>query len=419
MEPDLIIRCFSNPHFGTLMDVGIRDGKIIYLQEHLPGNPNALSAGQLIDANGRVLLPGLIEPHIHLDKAFLLNLMTKDANSIQQAIASTLELKHAFTSTDIEARSIQVIQQAIANGVTHMRCHVEIDPIVGLIGFEVMLALKERYANQITLQIVAFPQEGIAKQPGTEELLTQALQLGADVVGGITYQDADLQAHLSTVFNLAKAFNKSIDLHVDFSDDPSMLAILSIIRMTHAYEMQGRVSVGHLTSLGSLPYEEAQVICTAIAEAGIHVMSLPATDLYLNGRGDDHRHRRGLTPVPLLLEQGANVIYGSNNIQNPFTPFGTADPLDTGMLLAHTTYMGSKQDVVTLIEMATTRAAKALELENYGLHIGADADLVLFESTNLRSAFYERVPRRYVWKRGQLVASTVKQTTFYNEQVSS
>ncbi|OCT16940.1 cytosine deaminase [Paenibacillus pectinilyticus] len=401
------------------MDVGIKDGRIISLRQHLPNDPNVLSAGQLIQAEGRVLLPGFIEPHIHLDKAFLLNQMTQDANSVEQAIASTLELKRSFTKKDIEARSIQVIQQAIAHGVTHMRCHAEIDPIVGLLSLEVMLKLKEHYRDQITLQIVAFPQEGIQKQPGTEELLIQALQLGADVVGGITYQDGDLQEHLTTVFDLAKAFNKPLDLHVDFSDDPSMLAILTIIRMTHAYGMQGRVSVGHLTSLGSLPYGEARTICQSIAEAGIHVMSLPATDLYLGGRGDDHRHRRGLTPVSLLLEQGVNVIYGSNNIQNPFTPFGTADPLDIGMLLAQTAYMGSKQDVVTLVEMVTTRAAQALELTNYGLHIGADADLVLLEASNLRSAVYERAPRRFVWKRGQLVASTVKQTTFYHTQMSS
>lgn len=419
MQPDLIILAFSNPHFSTLMDIGIYEGRIIYIQEHLPINTDTLNAGHIIHANGRILLPGLIEPHIHLDKAFLLNQMTQDANSVEQAIAATLELKRFFTKKDIMARSIQVIQQAIAHGVTHMRCHVEIDPIVGLLGLVVMLELKELYLHQITLQIVAFPQEGIAKQPGTAELLDQAMQLGADVVGGITYQDEDLESHLSTVFNLAKAFNKPVDLHVDFSDDPSMLAILTIIRMTHEYGMQGRVSVGHLTSLGSLAYEQAKAICTSIAEAGIHVMSLPATDLYLGGRGDDHRPRRGLTPVSLLLEQGVNVIYGSNNIQNPFTPFGTADPLDTGMLLAQTAYMGSKQDVVTLIDMATTRAAEALEIANYGLHIGADADLVLFEASNLRSAFYERSPRRYVWKRGQLVASTEKQTTFYRGKMTS
>jgi cytosine deaminase len=419
MQRDLIILAFSNPHFSTLMDIGIENGKITYLQEHLPNHPNTPSANQIIQANGRILLSGLIEPHIHLDKAFLLNQMTQDVNSIEQAIATTLELKRFFTKKDITTRSMQVIQQALAHGVTHMRCHVEIDPVVGLIGLEVMLELKELYRDQITLQIVAFPQEGITKQPGTEELLLQAMQLGADVIGGITYQDLDLEAHLHTVFKISKTYNTPIDLHVDFSDDPSMLAILTIIRLTHEYGMQHRVSVGHLTSLGSLPYEQAKTISKAIGEAGIHVMSLPATDLYLGGRGDDHRHRRGLTPVSLLLEQGVNVIYGSNNIQNPFTPFGTADPLDTGMLLAQTAYMGSKQDVVTLMDMATTRAAEALEIANYGLYVGADADLVLFEASNLRSAFYERSPRRYVWKRGQLVASTEKLTTFYHGKMTS
>ncbi|WP_261302945.1 amidohydrolase family protein [Paenibacillus andongensis] len=415
MEPDLIIQRFSNPHFSTFMDVGIKEGRIVCLNEH---RPDSLSGGNIIEAHGRVLLPGFIEPHIHLDKAYLLNQMKEEALTVQQAMASTLELKRTFTKEDIESRSVQVIRQAIAHGVTHMRCHVEIDPIVKLIGLEVMLELKKRYHNALTLQIVAFPQEGIIKQSGTEELLRTALQLGADVVGGITYQDPNLEEHLSIIFKLARIFNKPLDLHVDFSDDPQMLAILTIIQMTHEHGMQGRVSVGHLTSLGSLPYEQAKEICKSIADAGIHVMCLPATDLYLNGRGDDHRPRRGLTPVSLLLEQGVNVIFGSNNIQNPFTPFGTADPLDTGLLLAQTAYMGSKQDVVTIAEMATTRAAQALQIDHYGLQVGAYADLVLCDAFDLRSVVYERAPRLYVWKKGKLVASTMKQTTFYHENVA-
>ncbi|RTE06447.1 cytosine deaminase [Paenibacillus whitsoniae] len=413
MNPTLRIQRFTNPGYPHAMDAVIQGGRIASIQPHQDlADDDATS----IDARGRLLLPGLIEPHIHLDKAFLLPHMKEDVSSIAEAIASTAVLKRSFTKTDIAERAKQTLYQAIANGVTHMRCHVEIDPIVRLLGMEVMLELKAQFQDRITLQIVAFPQEGIAKQPGTEELLRQAMALGADAIGGITYQDEDVEMHLRTVFNLAREFGTPIDLHADFSDDPQMLAIRTIIHMTEAYGLQGRVSVGHLTSLGSLPPAQAEPICQAIAKAAIHVMTLPATDLYLNGRNDTHRLRRGLTPVAMLLKQGANVIYGSNNIQNPFTPFGTADPLDTGLLLAQTAHMGSKTDALTLLDMATTRAANALGIRNYGLRVGADADLVLFEATDPRSALYERAPRSFVWKRGQLVASTSKTTAFYPVQ---
>jgi cytosine deaminase len=193
-----------------------------------------------------------------------------------------------------------------------------------------------------------------------------------------------------------------------------MLAILDVVRLTHEYGMNGRVSVGHLTSLGSVPRTQAKEICKAIAEANIHVMTLPATDLYLNGRGDDCRVRRGLTPIDLLLGEGVNVIYGSNNIQNAFTPFGTADPLDIGLLLAQTTYMGSEQDAKLIIEMITTRAAQALQIQDYGIAIGANADLVLCDAKDIRNVLYNRSDRIGVWKKGKQVASTEKYVTLFS-----
>jgi cytosine deaminase len=394
------------------MDIGVKNGIITYLEEHQPlGFPINC---KIVDANGNVLLPGFVESHIHLDKAFVLQQLKEEAITVEQAIANTMKLKHSFTIENLEERSVQVIQKAIAHGVTHMRCHVDIDPIMKLTGFEVMLKLKEQFQDALTLQIVAFPQEGIFKQPGTAGWLEQALEQGADVVGGITYNDLDLQKHLHYVFGLAKKFDKPLDLHVDFSDDPQMLAILDVVRLTHEYGMNGRVSVGHLTSLGSVPRAQAKEICKVIAEANIHVMTLPATDLYLNGRGDEYRIRRGLTPIDLLLEQGVNVIYGSNNIQNAFTPFGTADPLDIGLLLAQTTYMGSEQDAKLIIEMITTRAAQALLLQNYGIVIGAHADLVLCDAKDIRNVLYNRSDRLGVWKKGKQVASTEKYVTLFS-----
>ncbi|KGA95978.1 N-acyl-D-amino acid deacylase [Alkalihalobacillus alcalophilus ATCC 27647 = CGMCC 1.3604] len=403
----LFTRCF-NPTFPTWIDIGTRDGKIAYLK---PSTENPPKAEEVIDLGGKLLLPGLVESHIHLDKAYLLEQLTGDVTTLRQAIEKTTELKHGFTATDIEERSLRVIRQAVAKGVTRMRCHVEIDPISRLMGMETTLALKEQVKDSIDLQIVAFPQEGIFNDEETKGLMEQAMEMGADVVGGITYNDRDLDKHLDFVFRLAEKYGKPVDLHVDFSDNADELAIMDVIRFTHQFGMQGRVSVGHLTSLGSVEKEKATFIAKELKQADIQVISLPATDLYLNGRGDKECVRRGLTPVKLLLEYGVKVIYGSNNIQNAFTPFGTADPLDIGFLLAQTSHMGREQDARQLIDMVTNGAARSLGFEQYGLQVGAEADLIVCPVMDIRTLLYTRPERERVYKSGKLVAETTVQVT--------
>ncbi|MFC0469189.1 amidohydrolase family protein [Halalkalibacter kiskunsagensis] len=410
---DLLFTCCKNPTFNTLIDIGVKNGKITYIEEH---DGRHTDAKEIIDLGGNLLLPGLVESHIHLDKAYLLDRLPGDVTTLRDAIEKTTELKHGYTAVDIEKRSLQVIRQAVNRGVTKMRCHVEIDPISQLVGLETTLALKERVKDSIDLQIVAFPQEGIFNDDQTARLMEQAMVMGADVVGGITYNDRDVEEHLDFVFRLAEKHNKPVDLHVDFSDRPEELAILDVIRFTKTFGMQNRVAVGHLTSLGSVERGQAAEIAADIARAGIHVISLPATDLYLNGRGDNECVRRGLTPVQLLLDHKANVVYGSNNIQNAFTPFGTADPLDIGFLLAQTSHMGSEQDALKLIEMVTTNAAASLGFQHYGVKIGADADLVVCSVNDVRTLLYTRPERERVYKKGKLVAKSTIQVTSYVEE---
>lgn len=397
MMLDTLFHRVSVQYFDCEMDVGVQNGFITYLSK---ANEQIPTAKKTIKANGRVLLPGLVEPHIHLDKAYLLDQMKQDATTLDEAIHVTADLKKQFTKEDIKQRSIKVLENCIGYGVTHIRCHVEVDPIIGLKGMEVLLELKKEYADRIDLQLVTFPQEGIFQQQGTAELMEESLIMGADVVGGIPYNDLNPIDHLDFVFELANRFNKPLDLHVDFSDNPEQLDIKDIISRTHKYKLEGRVSVGHLTSLGSVPYDEAKKIAAEIAKADIHVMSLPATDLFLNGRSDLERVRRGVTPVKLLLEEGVNVIVGTNNIQNPFTPFGTGDPLDIAILLAHVAQMGTLKDSETLLDMTTTHAARALGIPSHGIALHNRADLVLFDTVNVRNVLLERPNRLGVWKNG-------------------
>lgn len=402
---DLLINEVRLPSEDRLMSVGVRNGVIKHIEVSGDGE-SAPAAMTVENGYGGMLLPGLVEPHIHLEKAYLLTRMEREAASLQEAIAMTAIMKHGFTRADMKERSFAVIREAVRSGVTHMRCHAEVDPILGLSAFEAALELKEQVRHALDLQIVVFPQEGISKSPGTAELMEEAMRLGGDVVGGITYQDADLHEHLDYVFGLAEKYGKPLDLHADFSDNPEQLAILDIAERTIASGMQGMVSAGHVTSLGSLPYERAAAAAEQIGKAGLPIMSLPATDLFINGRGDRERQRRGLTPVRLLLEMGVNVVIGVNNVRNPFTPFGKADPLETAWLLAVTAYMGGESDAKQLIRMLTEGAAAALGLADYGLRLGAAADMVLFGETSERDILLNKPESRTVWKRGVKVADS-------------
>ncbi|ACT02254.1 amidohydrolase family protein [Paenibacillus sp. JDR-2] len=387
-----------------LMDVGVSDGIIVYVEQS--GAAKEWTANAVVNGEGGVLLPGLVEPHIHLEKAYLLARMEREAGSLQDAIRITAHMKNAFTRIDMRERSLQVVREAVSNGVTHMRCHAEVDPILGLSAIESALELKQSMRHLLDLQVVAFPQEGIFKSPGTAELMEEALRLGCDVVGGITYQDPDLDDHLKFVFDLAGKYSKPLDFHADFSDKPEDLAIIQIAKRTMEYGLQGRVSAGHVTSLGSLAREEAAAAAELLSEAGIHVITLPATDLFINGRGDEEKPRRGLTPVKLLQEKGVNVAIGVNNVQNPFTPFGKADPLETAWLLAITAYMGGDSDASRLLGMLTEGASRVLALEGYGIRVGASADMVLFREKTERDVLLNKSETRTVWKRGVIVADT-------------
>lgn len=401
---DVLINGARLPSEDRLMDVGVRNGLIVYVEPS--GSDIAPAAKTVENGHGGVLLPGLVEPHIHLEKAYLLSRMEREAASLQEAIAMTADMKHSFTRSDMKERSLAVIREAVRNGVTHMRCHAEVDPILGLTAFEAALELKEQVRHALDLQIVVFPQEGISKSPGTTELMEEALRLGGDVVGGITYQDADLDGHLDCVFGLAEKYGKPLDFHADFFDNPEQVAIVGIAERTIASGMQGLVSAGHVTSLGSMPYEQAAAVAELIGKAGVHIMSLPATDLFINGRGDREKPRRGLTPVRMLMEKGVNVVIGVNNVRNPFTPFGKADPLETAWLLAVTAYMGGESDAKQLIRMLTDGAARALGLTDYGLGLGKTADMVLFGETSERDILLNKPESRTVWKRGVKVADS-------------
>ena len=400
---DILLKNVRTQDDAPLKDVALQSGKIA-----AAGSGLQMEAARVIDAAGRVLIPGVIESHLHLDKALIADRKLNRSGTLQEAIAVTAELKPTFTKEDVLERAEKTLRIAIQNGVTHMRTHSEFDPAGGFTGYEVILGLKKKYKDIIDLQVVAFPQEGIMKAPGTEAMMHEAMQMGADVVGGIPYNDFSAEEHIDLVFEIAKKYQKPIDFHQDFKDDAEGTSIEYLCRKTIAEGYQGRVSVGHLTSLGAFPPDKLQPILELLAEAGISVMCLPATDLHLGGRKDKYNVRRTLTPVRALQSAGVNVCLGSNNIRNAFTPYGNGDLFQIAMLAIPTAHLGGADDLPGVLPMITGNCARAMGLQNYGLESGMNADMVLLDTYKVRDAVIDLPDKLFVIKKGKIVAETTR-----------
>lgn len=404
-QPIERVRSARVPGRGELVDLVLEAGQIQAVVPSAPGaGAAAVSAdGPAFDAAGRAVLPAFVEPHVHLDKAYLLDRLEEAGlpmGSLQEAIASTARLKPTFTREDIRARAERALLALLRHGCTAARVHVEIEPTVGLAGVEAHLELAAAYADAVDLQLVAFPQDGIHRLPGTAELLEEALRLGCAVVGACPYTDLDPRAHIDHVFRLAERWGRPLDFHLDFSDDPREAWIDLVVERTRALGLQGRVAVGHLTSLAAMPPADAAPRIAAVAAAGIHVIALPATDLYLGGRGAAQSPPRGLTRVQELLAAGVNVALGNNNLQNAFTPFGSGNPLQIAWLAGLACHMGTRAEQARLLEMVTVNPARILGLEPWGLQPGARADLVVLPVDDPARAVREALPVAAVLRAG-------------------
>src|SRR6266576_3616598 len=339
-------------------------------------------------SDGRMVLPGFVDSHIHLDKACLLGRCGHDHGSVNEAIRAVAGMKRDFTVEDIYARGARVLERAIVHGTTRMRTHVEIDPRIGLRGFEAIKALRRDYAWAIDLSICVFPQEGLTNDPGTEELLVASLRDGGDLIGGCPYMDTDPMAQLEKLFDLAVAFDVDIDLHLDFDLDPSWWHLDEVCRQTERRNYQGRVAIGHATKLSALPPREFDAVAARLARAGVAVTVLPATDLYLMGRDATHNAPRGLTAAHKLVEKGVLCSVATNNVLNPFTPFGDCSLLRMANLYANVAYAGVSE-FDTCLDLVTGLPARLMNLRDYGIAPGNPADIIVLDTTTGRNAIAE------------------------------
>ncbi|WP_329126687.1 amidohydrolase family protein [Streptomyces sp. NBC_01465] len=414
----LILRDARVEDAATTSDILVEAGRITAVG---PTGARADTAYESIDCAGRVVLPGFVEAHIHPDKALLDGLRAPRGTTLADAIAVTLDLKRDFSHDDVYDRSRRVIESAILSGTTTLRAHPDVDPVEGILGVEVLIELREKYRDFIDIQIVAFPQEGILRAPGTEKLLRAALAAGADVVGGCAYQEEsveDCRRHVDLVLDLAVEHGVPADLHADFADDagdPRYTMAEYVAEATRQRGLGGRVTLGHMTSLAGRPQPERAVAIGALASSGVNVVPLPATDLHLGGRSDTHAVRRGIAPVRELWEAGVVTATASNNIRNAFTPYGTGDLLDIALLLAQTGHLSGPDDLRRVLRMVTHDAARVVGIaEHYGVRAGAVADLVVLDTTRYDDIVLDRPERAYVIKAGRVVARTTRTRQLVN-----
>jgi cytosine deaminase len=350
-------------------------------------------------------VPGFVDAHVHLDKAYLLDRAPSREGTLAEAIRVTALAKRTFTVADVQARARRLLDRAVAFGTTAMRGHVEVDPLVGLQGVEAILPLRAEYADRLHLELCAFAQEGIVQAPGTEALLREALRAGVDLVGGCPYNDTDGVAHVDRVFAIAREFDCPVDFHADFADEPVHRHVEVIADRTERHGWQGRVAIGHLTELAACDEPEQARVARRLHDAGIAVITLPATDLYLMGRADTRNVRRGLTPVKRLRAAGVAVAAATNNVQNAFTPAGNTDPLLLTYLLVVGAHMGAAADMAAALDMVTGAPAQILGYQDHGVAVGCRADLVVLDASSLAEAVGGLPARVLVVKGGRVTMS--------------
>lgn len=410
---ELLLRNATIQNAQETVDIAINDGVIIDRGANL-----IYTTQQEIDLDGRLLIPGFVDPHVHLDIALTNPWRTPGRQEPFRSLGGLNDVieqrRRAFTKVDIKQRASTALDLASRHGVTALRAQCHVDTEIGLKHLEALLEIKADYAGRVTLQIVAFPQQGFFRNPQTVELFREAFQIGADLMGGAANLDlnaagqVDYKSHIDLAFILAMEFDVDLDIHADLGIarqvDLDDLEVVYIAKRTIENDYQGRVTVGHACTLGSATPEVAQQAIGLLKAARINVVSQP--DLFRLGREDTHNVRRGLTRVKELLAAGVNTTYASNNVRDALRPMGNFDPLEEALILSYGAHMDTVEEFETLMTMSTCNAARALRLENYGLVPGCNADLVVLDAPSPSAAIIGQVEKNYVFKAGQLMAAS-------------
>jgi cytosine deaminase len=394
---DLIVRDACVLQDGELrtVDIGIQGTTIVAISSGLEADAPELKAA------GGLVIPGMIETHIHLDKTCILDRCRIEEGTVAEAVRETAAAKRNFTVEDVYARGKRTLERCIAQGTMHMRTHVELDPGIKMIGFEAVEQLARDYAWAIDVELCVFPQEGLLNNPGTEELLIEGLRRGARAIGAVPYFDTDPRGQIDRIFAIARDFDAEIDMHLDLAETTQGMQIEYVCRKTEEYGWGGRVAVGHATQMSLLPPDRFAAIATQLASAGVAVTILPSTDLHLMGRSHDHAVPRGVVPAEPLRKAGVTCSISTNNVLNPFTPYGDGSLIRMANLYANVCHVSRPADLAGCLDMITGAAARLMRLQDYGIAVGGPADLVCLDASSPAEAVATLAQPLWGIKRGR------------------
>ena len=401
-----------------LWDISIQAGKISSIKQ--AGNSVETTEEQAIDLKGKIVLPPYVEPHIHLD--YVLTAGTprwSKSGSVFEGIEIWSERKQIVTETkeDVKKRALKAIKMQLKHGIQHVRTHVDVsDPT--LKGLEALLELKEEIKPWMDLQIVALPQEGLYTKPDGEELLIKALEMGADVVGGIPHYESTREDGVRSVFKaleLAVKYDKLVDIHCDEIDDDQSRYLEVLAGEALKLGIGHRVTASHTTAMASYSNAYTYKLFQTLRKANINFVSLPKANLHLQGRFDGHPARRGITRVKELLADDINVCFGLDSIMDPWYPLGDGNLMsvvDTGL---HACHMTDYAHIVKALDLITINGAKTLAIEEgYGVEEGNKANLIVIDSESEYEAIRTQASILYSIRNGEIIVETRPAETTMN-----
>ncbi|MBY0610894.1 MAG: amidohydrolase family protein [Beijerinckiaceae bacterium] len=388
------------------IEIGIAEGRIVAIGHDIN------SDAQQIDAGGCLVVPGLVETHFHLDKTCIMDRCQPRDGTVAEAVKLTSAAKSHFTPEDVYARGSHILERAIGWGTMRMRTHVEVDPGIGMRGFEGVQQLAKDFRWGMDIELCVFPQEGLLNNPGTDELLIEGLRRGAKAIGAVPYIDSDPRGQIDRIFEIARDFDVDIDMHLDMGDTPDGMQVEYVCRKADEFGWGGRVAVGHVTQMSLVAPDRFRQIAKTLANAGVAVSVLPATDLYLMGRKADCCVPRGVTKAEPLREAGVLCSISTNNVLNPFTPYGDGNLLRMANLYANVCQVARSDELSGCLDMITTDAAKLMRLTDYGLRVGAKADLILLDAKDAATSIAALAQPLWGMKAGK-VSFTRSRPVFY------
>ena len=405
-----------------LWQILIEEGKIsrIFSQDEVFNY-----SGEILDGEEGIVYPPFVEPHIHLDATQTAGQPNwNQSGTLFEGIERWAERKSLLSHEDVKSRAWKTLKWQIANGVQHVRTHVDVsDPT--LTALKAMLEVKKEIAPWVDLQIVAFPQEGILSYPNGEKLLEQAMEMGADVVGGIPHFEFTREYGVESMhiaFDIARKYNKQIDIHCDEIDDEQSRFVETVAALAFKYDMGEKVTASHTTAMHSYNNAYASRLFRLLKMSKIHFVANPLVNIHLQGRFDTYPKRRGVTRVKEMLKNNINVCFGHDDVFDPWYPLGTANMLQVLHMGLHVCQLMGYGQINDGLKLVTENSAKALGLTDYGIKEGHSANFIVLPAENGFDAVRRQVPTRYSIRHGKVISETqLAKTTIHlsdSEQVN-